>query len=432
MTSEQIRAALKAALPPEEFRRKYLSQPLPEQPETSPPAPTLADRLRLGAELRALEIQVQWILAALIPAQAVILFFGRGGLGKSTLAIMLLGAIAAGREIFNRQAQQRTAIYVDFENSLAVLSERLRHVCADDVLFLDSSQNPPRLDKPERRQYLELLAQHPGAVFLFDTLRSSQSGDENDSQSMTDIMTFLRQLRDAGATVIVLHHTPKSSERKYKGSGAIFDLCDHVLALYPVRAPGDEREADDDDEDTEARVFRFGTSQKTRYEPDRIFLAFNSESRCFVPAPDPAAAQMQTIADSIQAIHDRGEVANQKRILDELAGEIPKHKVFGILKRGEGVFWTTEKGLRGALLYTPKRPFQDSNPIYSWNSGKVEPANQARPAPDGQPPLDSQAQATGNANHSTFPDHSNSPENVGISEHETIVLTEADFEEVES
>lgn len=323
------------------------------------PARTLVDRLRRGAEIAALNISIAWLIFGLIPAEAVILFFGRGGIGKTTLLMQLADAISRGAEIFGRQAERRTVICVDYENSLAVLAERCRNIGADNVLFLDSGSNPPRLDRGECSQFLDLLTEYPGAVFVFDTLRSSQSGDENDSQAMTKVMDFLRRLRDAGATVIVLHHTPKASDRKYKGSGAIFDMADHVLALYPVRAPGDDGEADDDDD--AAKVYRFGTSQKTRYEPDRIFLTFDESTRCFVPAPDPGDIHMDAIADAIAAIIDRDDVPTQRRIIDHLAGVVPKHRIPELLRRGEGVRWTVGRGDKKALIYTlvfecPKTP----------------------------------------------------------------------------
>ncbi len=322
-------------------------------------AKTLAERLRRGSEIAAMNISIAWLILGLIPEAAVVLFFGRGGIGKTTLMMQFLNAISRGAEIFGRGTTQRPVICVDYENSLAVLAERCRNIGADNVLFLDSGSNPPRLDRGECSQYLDLLEQYPGAVFVFDTLRSSQGGDENDSQAMTKVMDFLRRLRDAGATVIVLHHTPKASDRKYKGSGAIFDMADHVLALYPVRAPGDDGEADDDDD--APKVYRFGTSQKTRYEPDRIFLTFDAETRCFVPAPDPGDIHMDAITDAIAAIIDKDDVPTQRRIIDHLSGVVPKHKIPTLLKRGEGERWTVGKGDKKSLIYSlansvPQKP----------------------------------------------------------------------------
>lgn len=340
-----------------EVRRQIEAAALPgiTTSEEEPSADGILAKLRKGGDLKALDVRVEWVVSPLIPAGAVILFFGRGGLGKSTLAIQIAGAIASGSYVFGVPAAKRPVIYIDYENSLAVLSERLRNIAADEVLFLDSTQSPPRLDRAERFQYLDLLKALPGAVFIFDTLRSSQGGDENDSQAMTEVMLFLRQIRDAGGTVIFLHHTPKSSDRQFKGSGAIFDMTDHVLALYAVRRPGDEKEVEDDDED-EVKVYRFGTALKTRYEPTRQFLTFDSETRQFVVAPDPTEELTQRVAVAIAAIASREKVANQSRIIEELkqdGGEIVSDKkIRATLARGTGRHWHEERGLHNAKLYS--------------------------------------------------------------------------------
>ena len=86
-------------------------------------------------------------------------------------------------------------------------------------------------------------------MIIFDTLRSAQSKDENNSQDMAFIMGRLKELRDLGFTVLILHPTPKSNERTYKGSTAIIDLCDQALGLYRVKSGTSNEIVDDDDND---------------------------------------------------------------------------------------------------------------------------------------------------------------------------------------
>lgn len=74
----------------------------------------------------------------------------------------------------------------------------------------------------------------PGSLLVFDTLRASQSRDENDSQQMASIMMKLKILRDSGFTILLIHHTPKGNDNIYKGSTAIFDLSDHVLSFHTI------------------------------------------------------------------------------------------------------------------------------------------------------------------------------------------------------
>jgi len=343
-TGEQIRDYLKAALAVKDFRARHL----PTKAEKKPTQTEIISKLRRGADIKALDIAVEWHVAPLLPKGAVILFFGRGGFGKSTLMIQLGGALAAGHGIFGMQATAAPVVYVDYENSLAILSKRLQDIPADDILFLDSTSEPPRLDKPERNLYIDILAAHPGAVFIFDTLRSAQSSDENDSRVMADVMCFLRLLRDRGATVIVLHHTPKSSDRKYKGSGAIFDMSDHILGLYPVKQAGDDAEVDDDED--EAKVFRFGTCMKARFEPSRMFLTFSVESRHFEIAPDPAERELADIAAIISSI---GLDAKQGDIIAAAHNEgLSQKRALSLLSKGEDRLWSKRRGVNNSKLYS--------------------------------------------------------------------------------
>lgn len=347
-----------------------------KEPEPTKQPERVMPTIRTGSELKGMDIVLEWIVFNLIPKQAVCLLYGRGGIGKTTLIMMLADAIDRALAIFGMDTVKTTVIIVDFENSLAVLSERAKRTGVDGVLFIDSSSNPPHLDKPDWTVYLDLLEQYPGALFVFDTLRSSHSGDENDSRTMSLIMSRMRQLRDAGATVVLLHHTPKGNDRQFKGSGAIFDLCDQTLALYQTAKPGSEQEADDDD-DSPDKVYRFGTGKKTRYKPHRIFLSFDTEKEVFTLAKNPDDDALECLHSLITDMSIIG-CAKQSEIVKrasedggyDFGGD---KKIISLLKKGIGRFWTSEKGLHNSIIYRPIQFGSLADPIGSeklpnWNN----------------------------------------------------------------
>jgi hypothetical protein len=321
--------------------------------ESTKPAPFL---LKTGKDLRALNIQTEWLIDGLIPRHSVVLLYGRGGIGKTTLMMMCADAIDRALPIFGMTTVQTQVIVVDFENSLAVLSDRAKRTSVEGVLFWDSGQNPPSLDKAEWTAYQTLLEQYPGAVFIFDTLRSSHSGDENSSETMTVIMRRMRHLRDAGATVILLHHTPKGNDRQFKGSGAIFDLCDQTLALYQTAKPGSDQEADDDDDATD-KVYRFETGKKTRYRPHRVFLSFDTEHEVFTLAKDPgdeALESLHAIICSVAACTCAKQNEIVKTAMEDGGYDFGgDKKIRALLKRGIGRFWTADRGLHNSIIYRP-------------------------------------------------------------------------------
>jgi hypothetical protein len=147
---------------------------------------------------------------------------------------------------------------------------------------------PPRLDSSD----YELYKQLPKGILIFDTLRASHTKDENESKDMAAIMNRLKEIRDCGFTVVVLHHTAKANNKDSKGSTAISDLSDQVLSLAEVphvlNGKFSKKENQrpcwcrglhyEGDEEVEPKILRLGTQGKTRYMPFQIFMEFEGSS----------------------------------------------------------------------------------------------------------------------------------------------------------
>lgn len=322
-------------------------QPQQEQPKPAK-EPKQTPRLRTGAEIRNLDIKMEWLIEGIIPKGAVSLLFGRGGIGKTTLALQICDAIASGGSFLNIPAEKTSVIYVDYENSLAILVDRLKKVGGEQILFWTAADSPAQLDR-DPQTYVGLLKNHPNALLIFDTLRSAQTGDENESRSMALVMQTLRQLRDQGATVILLHHTRKGSDSTYKGSTAIFDLVDHVMGLYPVKGPEDDQEVDEDHMENSDRTFRFGTKDKTRFQPFKHFLRFDKESHLFVAADDPGDF---TLAQIQKLIPPEGIIQKDLLpILDSRLG-LKQRRALALLQQGTDRYWIVEKkSFKNSLVY---------------------------------------------------------------------------------
>jgi hypothetical protein len=174
---------------------------------------------------------------------------------------------------------------------------------------------------------------------------------------MAEVMTRLKELRDVGFTILLLHHTPKSNDQTYKGSTAILDLADHILSLHKVRKGSLE---ETDDEETENVYYRFGTKGKTRYEPFHIFLEFQKEHG-FVIAPDPDTVDMEEIYDLLK---EEKEPLKQSEVFDlakSKLGITSKGKLIRLLNKGVGEFWETRRDVgRGRAV----RYFVSVQPLY--------------------------------------------------------------------
>ncbi|NIS63386.1 MAG: AAA family ATPase, partial [Proteobacteria bacterium] len=320
--------------------------------------------LKRGKDLQELDISVTWAVESLIPCESITLISGRGGIGKTWLSIQLAEAVSKGAAFMGLATKRTPTVYIDFENSLPVLVERVRKVGVSETLFWhinNESRRPPRLDDEDWGLYKYMPE---GSLLIFDTLRAAQSRDENDSRHMAFIMTRLKELRDLGFTIVLLHHTPKASDRIYKGSTAISDLADHVLSLYKVKkTKPEEIQEDEDDSDC---YYRFGTRDKTRYEPFHIFLSFNPE-KAFERAPDPDTEDLEKIH---QLISEKDRL-NQSQIFELAQQELrikSKGKLHSLLKKGEGKYWKAEREGK-AVYYSPLSNCPD---IYTPDNRTVE------------------------------------------------------------
>jgi len=305
--------------------------------------------LKKGSYLMTLDIHVEWVVDKLIPQQSITLLHGRGGIGKTWITLVLAHAVSKGIPFMGLETVQCPVVYVDYENSLPVLVERVKKIQASDVLYWHNTNEmrPPKIDAKEWELYKSL----PVGLLVYDTLRAAQTKDENDSKQMAEVMTRLKELRDIGFTILLLHHTPKGNDQTYKGSTAILDLADHVLSLHKVRKGSLE---ETDDEETENVYYRFGTKHKTRYEPFHIFLEFQKEHG-FVVAPDPDTEELEEIYDLLS---NQKDLLKQSEVYDLVKTKLnisSKGKVIKLLNKGIGKYWETKRteGRGRAIFYCP-------------------------------------------------------------------------------
>lgn len=303
----------------------------------SEPTIDINSRIPTFYEIGKLEIKVEWIVEGEIPKQAIVVLTAPGGGLKTMLCLKIGSCIAEGRPFVGLLTQKIPVYYVDFENPLALLSDRAKLLGGSSmrVWHLSNIFSPPRLDTDE---WILFKALTPG-LLIFDTLRSAQLLDENSSRDMALIMGRLKELREMGFTILLIHHSPKADDRKYKGSTAISDLADHCLVLERVRAVGsDELAEDQDDEDLPIRL---GVRGKSRFESTPIFMKFDSTDG-FTRARNPNDELMDDILEILNGYDsDNGGYPNQTELCkigkEELS--LNRKKMLRLLKNGEGKLW---------------------------------------------------------------------------------------------
>ena len=314
-----------------------------------PKLPTLTD-------IQALNIKQEWVVDKLIPKQSVTVLHGKGGVGKTWLMLQMGSCVADQTPFVGAlPCLKMPSYYVDFENSIATLHSRANVLGKSTLKIWHSSHStypPPRLDSKEWGQYKKL----PPGLLIFDTLRASQLLDENSSRAMAFIMGRLKELRDRGFTIVLIHHSPKGNDQTFKGSTSISDLCDCALSLDRVNGGGQEIEGEDWN-----LPLRLGVRGKTRYEPFWMYLKFNP-SKGFERAdepPDPDEETLKIIFDLIVTFKKKKRIAPNQSQIAEMVKEkgINKKRLLRLLAKGEDGQWKVIADPHSkARLYDPIIP----------------------------------------------------------------------------
>lgn len=145
--------------------------------------------------------------------------------GKSWLAYALAKRISQKEEI-------KEIYYLDMDNSLSTMKERGfdKHLFEIEGLICmtkSTLQNTPLQKLEQIAQYAKKDAFNH-LFFVVDTIKDFI--DFNSAPQASKFMNLLVEIRDAGATILVLHHSNKN-EKGISGSQAFLNSSDNVYSL---------------------------------------------------------------------------------------------------------------------------------------------------------------------------------------------------------
>jgi AAA domain len=166
------------------------------------------------------------------------LLYGQPKSFKSFLALDLALSIAGGRDWSDRTTAHGPVVYVAAEG-LAGLGKRIQ-AWEQAYGFKRTATGEAFYVLPEKVRLLEFgdvaalvdltrLVQ-PRLVVLDTLNRCLVGGDENDSEDMGRAVDAIDQVRQAGTTVLVVHHADKAG-RHYRGHSSLEGAVDTVLKL---------------------------------------------------------------------------------------------------------------------------------------------------------------------------------------------------------
>ena len=179
-----------------------------------------------------LSMKFEYLIDDFMVAQSIMMIFAKGGAGKSFFTLALVLHLLKSDLIKN-------CIYMDMDNSTMAL----KHRNLDEII-----NNYPNLQYIHRskadksaKDMITMAAEEAfgnedifkGQLFVIDSVRDFMGGkDMNSDRDVAPLMEQLKVIRDAGATIIFLHHSKKNSEgNEYKGSSSFIDSIDVAYGL---------------------------------------------------------------------------------------------------------------------------------------------------------------------------------------------------------
>jgi len=284
------------------------------------------------------DIKVDWAVDGIIPRYAVTLIAGESGHFKSWLAFLMGGRVASGGRYLGRACQKMPVVYFDRENPAAVVRERAEILGLSGLADLKYWGGWLEEQAPGLGDFrlLEFAREHK-PLMIFDSLIRFHEGEENSASEMARVMGDLRQLANAGATPVPLHHRSKSETSIYRGSS---DIKAGIDVGYAVTF-------DQDAGLVTLKCF------KNRYAKEATMV--------LRPDLDDGGDFVVTQAPEIVAVHD--QTSELRSIIEQTPGlsqmvivgktSIPRQRATMLLRGGEGKLWRVDRGTNNAKLYYP-------------------------------------------------------------------------------
>ena len=230
----------------------------------SPSSSVPSFSLPLAAFLAQEIAPLHWVVPGLIPAGGLVLLAGPQKTGKTTFAMDLAVAVAAGQPVLDRRVLAGPTLYVLEEGTPAGVADRYRRIVARRGAPADAHvvlRAGIRVDDAGRWRGLHDEIERLGiTLVVVDPLVKLHPADENVAGQMSRVMTALQALTRSGAAVLVVHHTVKhaaeggSIGNAARGSGAIISSTDGNLVLS---REGDHLRLETEMRDAESESLRF-------------------------------------------------------------------------------------------------------------------------------------------------------------------------------
>lgn len=299
------------------------------------------------------EQQTEFLIPGFLAKNMITLVYADGGMGKSWLAFAVAKACSSWQKV----------IYLDFDNPLNVLKDRgvqEKLIGQRNIYYVQRSKTT--MSAAEMLDALDEKATgnaYADTLIMVDSLRNF--GDVmHDARAMA-IMDKFMNLREAGATILILSHANKDG-KNYQGSNNIRNSVDNMYRLKKVDAANNE-----------IAFVLTPTKERAAIIECAFSVCTNSLQLkgIDVEAARMSADELDFISRAKTAIAEQPGI-NKKALLELLGYEQDDKTARNKLDVGEGKHWQSRK-IKGVCTYQltadpiatsaqktdePRRPFK--------------------------------------------------------------------------
>ena len=278
--------------------------------------------------------KTEFLIDDFLPKKLITMIYADGGMGKSWIAF----GIAKYAAQLNMHV-----IYLDYDNPINVLKDRgIETNLINAHPNLDYSHRSKAILEPiamlEAFEQMAVGDKYGNTLFILDSLRNFC--EVKSDVSAMRVSEKLMNLREAGATILVLHHSTKNGSN-YEGSNNLRNSIDNMFRLIKADAPAGEirwllevkkeRAAITDT----ALSMRVDDLSLTSIDIETVKL--NSEEKDFIEQVESVLAEQGSL-NKTQLLEATGHKKDDKTARDRL-------------DRFDGIHWQSEK-TKGTYTYS--------------------------------------------------------------------------------
>lgn len=189
-----------------------------------------------------LDVEYQLLIEEMLTHPSATLLFAPSGGMKSLFSLHLAATIATGGKFLNKQALKLPVVYVDGEMSALSISKRVKEFGIGNIpksqlcYITNANQNIDFSEDKKRDVFIEWIKSKGYRFVVLDNIRTLLTLEsESDAAGFSEFNNFVRALRDAGCSVLVVHHSNKSTNEEgnvtYAGSSNLTTIYDQVIGL---------------------------------------------------------------------------------------------------------------------------------------------------------------------------------------------------------